>query len=319
MNSLTYSVGALLLAACAGRGTTLSESRATTVVPEGRAEVRWGKLTAQLVDNRVHGPVHREGYNGVKDLSYDGAPSPFVPAVSGLNLEHVNNGAIYADRKLQFEPRNHPMELRRLDATTYELYQAPLPNTGLESCTRFEFREPHDIDVTFECIPRLEKFPHGHLNVFWASYFEKPADPAINFLGRRKGESGESWIRAVSPAHGDQATHRGAGDRREFAHDDPFPLTLVYNESVYEFTRPFYYGRYGDLVWIVMFREEDGVRLAQSPSGGGTGNPAWDFQWFIDRPRVGQVYRLRMRAVYKPWVDQEDVLREFDRFRREIS
>jgi hypothetical protein len=67
------------------------------------------------------------------------------------------------------------MELRRLDAKTYELYQARLLNTGLESSTRFAFREPHYVDATFECIPRLDKFPHAHLNLFWASYIFKPA------------------------------------------------------------------------------------------------------------------------------------------------
>jgi hypothetical protein len=211
------------------------------------------------------------------------------------------------------------MELRRLDDKTYELYQAPLPSSRLESSTRFAFREPHFIDVTFECIPRVDKFPYAHLNLFWASYIQKPEGMSIFFLGHKKGQKGEAWVQGVTPKHGVLATHRGARDQRQFRHDNPFPLTLVFNESDYVYTRPVYYGRYGDFVWIVMFRERDLVRFTQSPSGGGDGNPAWDFQWFINRPRKDKLYRLIYRAVYKPWVDREDVLREYDQFVKSIG
>jgi uridine kinase len=68
-----------------------------------------------------------------------------------------------------------------------------------------------------------------------------------------------------------------------------------------------------------MFRERDLVRFTQSPSGGGEGNPAWDFQWFIERPRKDKLYRLVYRAVYKPWIDREDVLREYDQFVKSIG
>ena len=297
------------------RFTTLSRPNGDyKVVPEDSVEVRWGKLAAQLVNNQAVPPEHAAGYNGLISIRYSGGPSPFVPRFAGLNLEHVNNGAATADRDLQFEPRKHPMELRRLDERTYELYQPPLPHSGLESSTRFAFREPHFLDVTFECIPREDKFPHKHLNLFWASYIQKPQDMSIYFLGRKKGQRGEEWIQGVTPKHGVLATHRGAKDRRQFPHDTPFPLTLVFNESDYEYTRPVYYGRYGEFVWMVMFRERDLVRFTQSPSGGGEGNPAWDFQWFIDKPRKNKLYRLVYRAVYKPWVDREDVLREYDQF-----
>ena len=309
-----------LLTIAAGRKTpqqvtTLSRpTDSYQVVAAPRVEIRWGKLAAELVNNQEVPPEHLAGYNGLMSIRHDGGPSPFVGRVAGLNLEHVNNGVATADRALQFEPRTHPMEIRRLDDRTFELYQAALPNTGLESSTRFAFREPHFIDVTFECVPRLDNFPYAHLNVFWASYIQQPQDKSIYFLGRQKGQKAEEWIQGVTPKHGVLATHRGARDRRQFLHDNPFPLTLVFNESNYEYTRPVYYGLCGSFVWMVMFLERDLVRFTQSPSGGGAGNPAWDFQWFIHKPRKDKLYRLVYRAVYKPWVSREDVLREYDQF-----
>src|SRR5258705_1498530 len=70
---------------------------------------------------------------------------------------------------------------------------------------------------------------------------------------------------------------------------------------------------------MVLFRDDDLVRFTQSPSGGGDGNPAWDFQWFIEKPEKDRAYRLAYRAVWKPWAGREDVIAEHERFLKETA
>ncbi len=60
---------------------------------------------------------------------------------------------------------------------------------------------------------------------------------------------------------------------------------------------------------VFIFRPGDRVRLTQSPSGGGRGNPAWDFQYFIADYEVGGRYQLVMRAMYVPYESPEQIER----------
>ena len=71
-----------------------------------------------------------------------------------------------------------------------------------------------------------------------------------------------------------------------------------------------YYGVSNGMAWICMFRDRDEMRLSQSPSGGGNGNPAWDFQYFIPNYRVNTRYQMDMRAKYVPFSSREQVLNE---------
>jgi len=72
------------------------------------------------------------------------------------------------------------------------------------------------------------------------------------------------------------------------------------------------------MVFAMMFDRTDEVRFTHSPTGGGmTGdqtNPAWDFQFVLRDCPVDVEQTLRVRVVYKPWVDERDIVQEFERW-----
>lgn len=298
-----------VLGASAGESparTSLANPRVHYTVPEKPYVVlKRGALEAVVVDNRAVDdavlPGHRAGYHGLASLKHAKQPrNLFVPAYAGLNFEHIHDGTVQA-RKVLFEPRHAPMELRVINDHTAELYQPPTLHWGLESCLRYELLDHGVIEMTFECIPRRETFKNGYIGLFWASYIDQPESLDIHFRGFGEGAGAKvDWLRGVTPAHGTLATRRALDDRREFAHDAAFPLELPFGFSKLHYTEPWYFGVCRGMAFVQMFRPSDGVRLTQSPSGGGRGCPAWDFQWFIEKPVLGQRYQLLMRAAYVP-------------------
>ena len=275
-----------------------------------RGDVRAVVVDNSAVDDQVL-PGHRAGYSGVAHLSHRKQPrNLFVPAYAGLNFEHIHDGTTQ-DRDVLFEPRRVPMQLRIIDPHTVELYQAPTPTWHLESATRYQLLPDGTIQMTFECIPRRKVFRNGYVGLFWASYIHQPEQKTIHFLGVPANEPNAAprWIVGRTPRHGVWSTHVAVDDTRRFAHDDQFPLSLVFNRSPYRYTEPWYYGVCRGMALLLVFRPQDRVRLTQSPSGGGRGNPAWDFQCFIRPYEPGQLYRLVMRAVYVPYESPEQMKR----------
>ncbi len=123
----------------------------------------------------------------------------------------------------------------------------------------------------------------------------------------------------MTPKHGVDSTHRPADYPHPIKVDDDFPLTLVNHSSKYEYTESWYYGVSHSMALVLMFRQRDQIWMAQSPSGGGDGNPAWDFQWFIPDYKVGEAYGFQMRAAYLPYESREQVERATESHRETLN
>lgn len=288
------------------------------------ALLKRGAIEAVVVDNSAVDDTvlsdHRAGYSGIALLRHARRrENLFVPAYAGLNFEHILDGTAHSDRSIQFEPRNHPMELRLINRHTVELYQPPTFHHALESCQRYELLSDGTIELTIEVIARRPSFRNGYINLFWASYINQPESLDIHFRGvpaaghvevlpdANQGSAQPAWIRGITPAHGELSTHISTSDTRRFPHDEPFPLTLVHSLSNHRYTESWYFGVSHGMAFVQMFRPGDQVRITQSPSGGGKRNPAWDFQYFIPAYEPGRLYRFVMRAAYLPYESHEQI------------
>ena len=308
------------------RKTTLSNESMDYTIPKANyAVLRTGEVTAVIVNNEAVDddvlPGHRAGYSGVAKLTHTRRKENlFVPAYAGLNFEHIHDGT-EQPRDVLFEPRRAKMELRVVDEHSAELYQGPTPTWKLESCTRYSLLPDGTIEMTFECIPRAETFRNGYIGLFWASYINQPESLDIHFFGHTEGEGSDRarWVQGVTPQHGVRPTHLATTDRRRFAHDEDFSLSLVFNRSNHRYTEPWYFGVSHGMALAQMFRAKDEIRISQSPSGGGRGNPAWDFQFFIPKYEVGQRYQMIMRAQYIPYQSHEQIVRKTAAHRRALN
>ena len=257
-----------------GRTSLTNPAVRYTVAARHYVELRRGPITAVVVDNEAVDvpklPKHRAGYNGLAVLRAPAAPENlFVPAVAGLNFEHIHDGTAAVDQD-RFEPRRCPMQLRVVDQFTVELYQAPTVNWKLESCGRYQLLPDGVIEYTFECIPAGRRVPQRHIGLFWANYIDQPEDGAIWFRGPgRTGAGPARWIRAVSPKHGAESTHPPAGESTAFVDriDPQFPLTLVNHRSHYVYSEPWYYGVSHGMAFVQIFRRATGSGWPSRPAG----------------------------------------------------
>ncbi|MBI1917776.1 MAG: hypothetical protein HYS12_24035 [Planctomycetes bacterium] len=278
-----------------------------------------GDLTAVIGDNAAHG-THRAGYNGVWSLTHKSElRNLFVPAVAGLNFEHIFDGDkrdADSSRKVFFEPRNAPMTFKKLSATEAELHQPPTPTFHLESWTRFQLTAPHYLDFSFRCVATQHVFAHGTIGLFWASYINAPEDRSIYFRGAGL------WQQLCTQRHNDESSVRHRNDKLELKFSPGLGDALYRNLSPLRYDEPFYYGLFGKNLFLLMFDRTEGIRFTHSPSGGGvnakeqTTNPAWDFQFLVPKYEVKKEYGFRARAVYRERCSRAEVLREFASWRK---
>jgi hypothetical protein len=208
------------------------------------------------------------------------------------------------------------MSLISISESEAELHQPPTPTFQVESWTRFKLVAPHYLDVSFRCVAHKAVFPRGYLTLFWASYINAPVDKSIYFLGG-KDDQKELWTQFCTQWHNDQSTVRHRSDDFEMTFPEGGREKLFKSISRLRFDRPFFYGNFDELVWLVMFDRTEGIRFTHSPSGGGensalqTTNPAWDFQFLIQNPELKREYSFRVRTVLRPRCSRNELLEEY--------
>jgi len=277
-------------------------------------------LRLVIADNGDYPPEHRAGYSGVAELrlAAEGSPNLFVPLYAGLNFEHIFSGDDSSYDWNIFEPRRSPMQLVHVATNRVELRQGRTEHWPLRSRLVYE-ANGDAVDLSFHATPLGDLWKkHGYIGIFFASYIQAPEDMAIQFIGRSRpghGETRARWIKLVPERHGVAANHRPVGSVWDPTFDPGFKVDLVQGISDYEYLYPFYFGRSGNNVFVMLFERsgaEAEMRFAQSPSGGGKGNPAWDFVYFRRDYSVGREFSFRVRAVYRKFKDVEDVVKLYE-------
>ena len=279
-------------------------------------------LRAVIADNASYGKDHRQGYSGISELYHGGSKRTlFVPAYSGLNFEHIFNGDSNSYGWDIFEPRIAPINLSRLEEKKVELFQKRTANWPLQTRLTYELTSEDTIEMRARFRPLRDAWKkHGFIGVFFASYIHAPEDMAIHFIGRprsRKGKARARWISCLPKTHGEQACHRPAGSAWDPPLDPGFNISLVQGVSEYEYLQPFYYGISHGKVFIMMFKDitdQGELRFAQSPSGGGKGNPAWDFVFLARSYEIGKDIGFTAAAVYKDFRGREDVIKTWEKW-----
>lgn len=280
--------------------------------------LRSKELQLVVVNNEAYGELHREGYNGISELYIEGSPRNFFRIdASALNFEFTLNGdAATFDYDL-FEPRRAPMQLSRLTSDKVRLKQPRMENWPLKSFITYEL-VGNRVEMIYEGIPLKDiGGKYGYIGLFFASYIREPEEKGINFIGKHRTEdmSEARWIYHLPPEHGQEANHRPAGSDWDPEFDEGFPVRLAAGISDLEYIYPFYYGLSGENVLIMMFEqsnENTEMRFAQSPTGGGPDNPAWDFLYFNKEPTIGEKFRFRAAMVVKKYEGIEDIIEEYE-------
>jgi len=281
-----------------------------------------GDLTAVIGDNDAKGE-HRAGYNGLWSLTHKAEPTNlFVPAVAGMNFEHVFDGeTLDAPGKTEifFEPRNAKMTFQKVSATVAELHQPATPTFMLESTTRFTLREPDAIDFEFRFKATQHVFRRDYIGLFWASYMNAPEDKSMYLRGKNL------WLQHCTPAHNSVSTVVHQDDKFEMTFARDHRDALYKSLSPLKYDLPLYYGLYRKCIVIVMFDRTSGLRLTHSPSGGGSNaasqstNPAWDFQYVLPKYDVNIDYGFKARIIYRARCSREQVLKEYENWNKELK
>lgn len=287
-----------------------------------------------LHDNLSNQKRQGSGFTPLVLKSYPSA-NLFRDDAVGFNFEHIFNGAKKQHGISMFTPRKAPCHLKRIGANRYELHW-PCQGSkwGMDAQIVYDFSKKSQVDLTFECKPKVDLYPQKFVAMMWASYMNRTYDRKIHFWGNEGDRTG--WV----------AFGEGTGNNFEVgtvSHADvpnlPYEegsqtLNLIEHPQK-KFITPFYYGLIdGDhdlkttsdkLLYLVLFDQTDSIRFAmwnffKDESGNpDKHSPAWDWQFVIRNPKVGQRYGYRARVVVKPFKGTEQIWAEYRKWGKDLG
>ena len=262
----------------------------------------------------------------VGDASRNGVGGPQYCGLWSLTSKHHPFNAFgnsYAGL-IPGEIRGRNPVLQRLNDRTCVLTREPDHAYPVRARAEYTITAPSCIDHELRCADHADARCGGcaFRAYSWCCYMNCPEDPRLHM--RSAGE----WFRYISPEHGVGSNIAPAYvpeeeletyPPRQWRHGRWHPFHWDRIEP--RFDLPFYYGRLGPMVFLLVFDTPPWLRFFCSPSGGGASLlpgrtcPAWDFMWVVPERdyQVGREYRFRVRLVYKPFVSDDDCLAEYER------
>lgn len=291
-----------------------------------------GDLSVLFRDNSAS-PENLSGIQSLFNKKDAGGFDAYDPdargASAGMNFEHIISG--HRSQSNKFTPRRGDYDLFHLpDQTSVVLVRNRKDSPwDVSSTLAYTVAEPHYVDVEFRCkihSPGLFG-ERGHAIFFFANYMNDVQEVPLNFLGVEEAGRREKWIAADAPeGHPDWnsgGTYRHMkAESLEVDRDVAFRLNS-WSYDYPRFTKPFYYGRAGQgMVLILMFNKtfsrDDQIRFSlfkfKVPKHP---RPAWDFQYVINKVEKDREYGFRGRLVWKRFVSAQDCLKEYEKWRSE--
>ncbi|MBT4512621.1 MAG: hypothetical protein HOC20_10490 [Chloroflexi bacterium] len=201
------------------------------------------------------------------------------------------------------------------------------PHEGRQVYARATYRavSPYYIDheLTFRDLESYPTLDWGYRDLVWCCYMNSPDDLGIYFISDGK------MVRFATDGHGEKPyvpPSYLSEDELEKWPESADPC-FWWERSGLKFDQPFYYGRQGDMVMILVFDQPRWIRFFMSSEGGGTSlipgltSTAWDFEYIIPESEyeVGRDYKVRLRLIYKKYEGDEDVLFEVRKAQRELG
>jgi hypothetical protein len=262
-------------------------------------ELRAGELRLVLGNEADHG-AGRTGYIGIWSLTSVHEPTNlFVPRYAGW---------------IQSRGRASVTRVSDVEGVIQHLDEAGRPTIR----QTFKLLPPYSFDCTFSRVAA------GNSASFAGkSYMNGPEDPGIYFLDPQM-----RWQRHYDPEHGNAASILPQGMPLPVLERVPHAQyrhgTNSFSDSVsqwrYHPDYALFYGRFKEMVLIHMFPPRCNVIPYMSPSGGGSQpdgrkNPAWDWHGpFALGAAPNTEAHLTVRAVYKRYVSDADILEEYRRW-----